>query len=220
MTRSLCGYYRSSAAYRVRIALNIKGLDYEYLPVNLMPGVSEQQSESYLAVNPQGRVPFYSDDQVAIGQSPAILDYLEERYPQTPLMPTDLAARALVRQLSNLVACDIHPLNNLSVLQTLKQNFGANDAAVNRWYHRWVLDGFKAFEVLAAKTAGTYCFGDNVTMADIYLVPQVWNARRFGVPLDDFPTIVRVDAACNELDSFSLAAPEQQPDAPQAASNN
>lgn len=216
MTLQLCGYYRSSAAYRVRIALGLKELAYDYVPVNIMPGVDEQRGEAYLAVNPQGRVPFFQDEKIAIGQSPAILEYLDEAYPKVPLLPTDLAARALVRQLASLIGCDIHPLNNLSVLQTLKQSFGANDAAVNRWYHRWITEGFTAFEQLVGRTAGVYCFGDTPSMADVYLVPQVWNARRFNVPLEEFPNIVRIDAACNELEAFINAAPENQPDAPKA----
>lgn len=210
----LYGYFRSSAAYRVRIALALKGLSFENIPVNLVPGVSEQRSEAYRAVNPQGRVPFYEDGAVAISQSPAILEYLEETYPDVPLLPNGTADRAIVRQLASLVGCDIHPLNNLSVLQTLKHDFDASQSAVDAWYHKWILEGFAAFEALISKTAGAYCYGDAPTLADIYLVPQVWNARRFKVPLEAFPTIVRVDKACNELAAFIEAAPENQPDAP------
>lgn len=210
----LYGYFRSSAAYRVRIALALKGLSFESIPVNLVPGVSEQLGEAYRAVNPQGRVPFYEDGAVAISQSPAILEYLEETYPEVPLLPNGTADRAIVRQLASLVACDIHPLNNLSVLQTLKHDFDASQSAVDAWYHKWILEGFAAFEALISKTAGTYCYGNAPTLADIYLVPQVWNARRFKVPLEAYPTIVRVDKACNELSAFIEAAPEKQPDAP------
>ncbi len=210
----LYGYFRSSAAYRVRIALALKGLSFENIPVNLVPGVSEQLSEAYRAVNPQGRVPFYEDGAVAISQSPAILEYLEETYPDVPLLPNGTADRAVVRQLASLVGCDIHPLNNLSVLQTLKRDFDASQSAIDVWYHKWIVEGFSAFEALIAKTAGAYCYGDAPTLADIYLVPQVWNARRFKVPLEAFPTIVRVDKACNELAAFIEAAPENQPDAP------
>lgn len=211
----LYGYYRSSAAYRVRIALGLKGLTFENIPVNLVPGVSEQKSDTYRAVNPQGRVPFYEDGAVAISQSPAILEYLEETYPDVPLLPNGTADRAVVRQLASLVGCDIHPLNNLSVLQTLKHDLKADQAVVDAWYRKWIVEGFEALEVLLAKSAGKFCFGDTPTLADIYLVPQVWNARRFNVPLDAFPTIVRVDETCNEMDAFIAAAPENQPDAPQ-----
>ncbi len=210
----LYGYFRSSAAYRVRIALALKGLDCDNIPINLVPGVSQQRSADYLAINPQGRVPFFSDGNTAISQSPAILEYLEEVYPQVPLLPSDATGRATVRQLASLVACDIHPLNNLSVLQALKAGFGADEAAVQQWYHRWIIDGFTAFETLIKGTAGQFCYGDMPTFADIYLVPQLWNARRFNTPLDAFPEIGRIDDNCNALDAFQSAAPENQPDAP------
>ena len=210
----LYGYFRSSAAYRVRIALALKGLEFENVAVNLKPGTSEQRSAEYLALNPQGRVPLFIDDDVTISQSPAILEYLEEAYSDVSLLPADAGGRATVRQLASLVACDIHPLNNLSVLQALKGDLGADDAAVQKWYDRWVIDGFTAFETLLKDTAGHYCFGDTLTLADVYLVPQVWNARRFNTSLDAFPEIVRIDAACNSLNAFRAAAPEQQPDAP------
>ncbi len=212
----LYGYFRSSAAYRVRIALALKGLEYENIPINLAPGTSAQRSAAYLAINPQGRVPFFQDGDVAISQSPAILEYLEETYPAVPLLPVDAASRATVRQLASLIACDIHPLNNLSVLQALKADFRADDVAVRQWYHRWIVDGFAAFEALLQATAGRYCFGDTPTLADVYLVPQLYNARRFDAPVDDFPIIVRVDAACNRLAAFQTALPENQPDAPNA----
>ena len=214
--RTLFGYFRSSAAYRVRIALGLKGLGYTYEAVNLKPGVSEQKSDAYLKLNPQGRVPFFVDGDVRIGQSPAILEYLEETCPEPALLPKDAAARAYVRQLSNLVACDIHPLNNLSVLTRLKDQFGANEAATNDWYRHWITVGFTALEktLVAADTTGRFCYHDAPGMADVYLVPQMWNARRFGVDVDAFPTLVRIDAACNELEAFKNAAPECQPDTP------
>ena len=209
----LYDYFRSSAAYRVRIALALKGLESEAVSINLKPGVSEHKSESYRAINPQGRVPYLVDGDVALGQSPAILEYLEEAYPEPPLLPVSLADRAMVRQLANIIACDIHPLNNLSVLLKLKQTFSADEATVNAWYSDWIIQGFQAFEALIANKQGAYCFGDVPTFADIYLVPQVYNARRFNVPLDAFPSIVRVDATCNKLAAFQKALPENQPDA-------
>ena len=210
----LYGYFRSSAAYRVRIALALKGLVFENVAVNLKPGVSEHRSADYIAVNPQGRVPFFTDGDLAIGQSPAILEYLEETYPDVPLLPAESADRAVVRQLASLIGCDIHPLQNLSVLQRLKGEHGADADIVAEWVRHWITQGFTAFEALIKDTAGTYCFGDTVTLADVYLVPQLYNARRFETPLDGFPEIVRIDAACNALDAFRVAAPEQQPDAP------
>ncbi len=210
----LYGYFRSSAAYRVRIAFALKGLDFDNIPVNLKPGVSEQLGEQYRAMNPQGRVPFFRDGAVEISQSPAILEYLEETHHGIPLLPAGTADRAVVRQLANLIGCDIHPLQNLSVLQRLKGEFDATAEDVADWVRHWVSEGFKAFEALVEDTSGTYCFGDAPTLADVYLVPQVYNARRFETPLEAFPNIVRIDAACRELDAFRVAAPENQPDMP------
>lgn len=212
--RALYGYYRSSAAYRVRIALNLKGLEFEHRPVDLKPAVRGQHDPAYREVNPQGRVPFLVDGEVALAQSPAILEYLEEAYPQMPLLPEDLGDRGRVRQMAALVGCDVHPLDNLSVLQYLKGPLGQEKAAVDRWYAHWILEGFRALEVWVERWGGRYCFGDQVTLADLYLVPQVYNARRFEVPLEAFPNLVAVDARCRELPAFQEAAPEVQPDAP------
>lgn len=214
--RTLYGYFRSSAAYRVRIALGLKGLDYKYEAVNLMPGVSEQKSDAYRAINPQGRVPYFVDGDVKLSQSPAILEYLEEVYPATPLLPEGAVNRAYVRQLANIIACDIHPLNNLSVLMKLKAEFGADDAATKKWYADWITEGFTALEKIVSTNAhtGRFSFGDTPGLADVYLAPQMWNARRFEVDTAAFPTLVRIDAACNTLEPFKNAAPENQPDAP------
>jgi maleylacetoacetate isomerase len=214
--RKLYGYYRSSAAYRVRIALGLKGLAFDSVPVNLVPGVSEQKSANYMALNPQGRVPFLEDGDIALSQSPAILEYLDEAYPDVPLLPADIDERARVRQLSNLVACDIHPINNLSVLQRLKSQFDADDEATQIWYRHWITEGFTALEELLSsqEETGRFCHGDAPTLADVYLVPQVWNAHRFKVDMEAFPTIGRIYDACNEIDAFRAAAPEKQPDAP------
>lgn len=214
--RKLYGYYRSSAAYRVRIALALKGLEYEHIGVNLLPGVSEQLSEDYLALNPQGRVPYFIDGDVSISQSPAILEYLDEAYPDTPLLPADIDERARVRQLVNIIACDTHPLMNLAVTQFLKGTYGVEQDGVMTWYQHWMPEGFRAFEaVLATSTdTGRFCHGDEPGMADLYLVPQLYNARRFNIPLGEYPNIERIDAACSELNAFKVAEPENQPDAP------
>jgi len=217
--RKLYGYWRSSAAYRVRIALGLKGLSYDTVAINLKPGVSEHKSERYTSLNPQGRVPFLIDGEVSLSQSPAILEYLEENYVDVNLLPSDIDERARVRQLSNLIGCDIHPLNNLSVLQRLKSQFGASEEETQAWYQHWIIEGFTALEALlqGAKETGKFCHGNTPTLADVYLIPQVWNARRFGVDLTPFPTIVQIDAACNEITAFKEAAPEVQPDAPKTS---
>ncbi|GHF26889.1 maleylacetoacetate isomerase [Kordiimonas sediminis] len=214
MSRILYGYYRSSAAYRVRIALNLKGLDYEHVSVNLKPGEDGQKQAEYVALNPQGRVPFFIDGDVKIAQSPAVLEYLEEVYPETPLLPEAAADRAFIRQIVNIIACDIHPLNNLSVLQRLKGDFSASDQDIAIWYHHWIKEGFQAIEKLSKNTSGEFLFGDDPTLADVYLLPQIWNAERFKTALDDFPTLLSIRDNANKLQAFIDAAPENQPDTP------
>ena len=202
-------YFRSSAAYRVRIGLNLKGLAYEPVLIHLTR--REQVQPDYLAVNPQGRVPALDLGGEVLTQSPAILEYLEEVYPDPPLLPSDPLRRAKVRAACALIACDIHPLNNLSILSYLKHNFGQEQAAIDAWYVHWVAEGFKALEQMLSP--GPFAFGDKPSLADVYLVPQLYNARRFKVPLEPFPKIVAADAACNEIEAFQAAAPERQPDA-------
>ena len=209
----LYNYFRSSAAYRVRIALNLKGLAFEYIPVHLTKG--EQRSERYVAINAQALVPTLVDDAVTLPQSLAIIEYLDERFPQPPLLPATPAARARVRAIALAIACDIHPLNNLRVLQYLTRTLAVSEDAKNAWYRHWIGIGLGALEAQLANDAatGAHCHGDVPTLADICLVPQLANARRFGIALDAYPTLLRIDANCHKLDAFAAAAPEAQPDA-------
>ena len=208
----LSSYFRSSAAYRVRIALNLKGLAYETVSVHLTKDGGHQFRPEYKAVNPQARVPALTlDSGEVLTQSLAIIDYLDETHPTPPLLPSDPVERAQVRAAAQLIACDIHPLNNLAPLKYIKASLGKDQAAIDAWYHHWILVGFEALE--AALRPGPYAFGANVTVADICLVPQVANARRLKVPLERFPKIVAVDAACLKLPAFDKARPENQPDA-------
>jgi maleylacetoacetate isomerase len=215
MTAKLYNFWRSSAAYRVRIALNLKGITHELVPISLLKDGGEHRTAEYRALNPQGFVPFYDDGKVATGQSLAIMEYLEETQPEPPLLPSGAADRVFVRAFANLICCDIHPVNNLRVIQYLEHGFGADQATRDDWYRHWIREGFTAAETLAARTAkrGMYVLGDLPTMADVCLVPQMYNARRFELPLDAFPRLVAVDAACRELDAFARAAPERQADA-------
>ena len=213
----LYGYWRSSAAYRVRIALNLKGISAEQLSVHLVRDGGEQHKAAYTALNPLELVPTLTlDDELdmdALSQSLAIIEYLDEIHPQTPLLPASALERAHVRAMALTVACEIHPLNNLRVLQYLTQTLGVDEAAKNTWYHHWVASGFAALETLLIRHSGRYCFGDTVTLADLCLVPQVYNAQRFNVDLTPYPNIMRVWAECNQLEAFANAAPERQADA-------
>src|SRR6478735_7965197 len=208
----LYGYFRSSAAYRVRIALNLKNLGYEQQSVHLTRDGGWQWSEEYRAVNPQKRVPALAlDSGEILIQSLAIIEYLDEVHPQPPLLPKDPIERAKVRALAQVIACDIHPLNNVGPLRHLKNELGQDQAKIDAWYHHWVAEGFDALEALIEP--GPYAFGNTVTLADICLVPQMYNARRLKVPLERFPKLVAVDAACAKLAAFEQARPENQPDA-------
>lgn len=213
----LYGYWRSSAAYRVRIALNLKGISAEQFSVHLVRNGGEQHKAAYIALNPLELVPtLVVDDELdvdALSQSLAIIEYLDEIHPQSPLLPASALERAHVRAMALTVACEIHPLNNLRVLQYLTQTLGADDTAKNTWYHHWVASGFTALETLLTRHSGRYCFGNAVTLADLCLVPQVYNAQRFNVDLTPYPNIMRVWAECNQLEAFANAAPERQADA-------
>jgi len=214
MAVKLYTYWRSSAAYRVRIALNLKSIDYESIPISLKPGDDEQRKDEYRAMNPQMLVPFFDDGKVAIGQSMAILEYLEEAYPQMPLLPDAEPSRSKVRAFCNAIACDIHPLNNLRVLKYLSDELDVSDKQKSDWYAHWIVEGFRACEQMSVRYAhdGPYAFGKDITLADALLVPQMYNARRVRVPLDEYPRLVAVADACNEVQAFQDAAPENQPD--------
>ena len=208
----LYSYFRSSAAYRARIALNLKGITYETMPVHLIKDGGHNRRPEYRAVNPQMRVPaLVAPGGDVLIQSLAIIEYLDETHPEPPFLPKDPIARAKVRGLAELIACDIHPLNNTSPLRYLKNQMGQEQSAIDAWYHHWVTEGFEALEALLQPSP--YCCGSAVTIADIFLVPQVNNARRLKVPLDKFPKIVAIEAACLALPAFDRARPENQPDA-------
>lgn len=202
----LFDYFRSSASYRVRIALNLKGMEYERVAVNLLDG--GQKDPAYRAINPQGLVPALEIDGRTLVQSLAIVDYLDSTRPDPPLVPSDPADAAHVRALALTVACDIHPLNNLRVLKYLSGPLRQAQEARDSWYRHWVSEGLGALEAMAAPRAGRFLFGDSPTLADICLVPQMFNARRFEVPLDDYPALVRADAEANRLQAFAAAHPD------------
>ena len=203
----LFDYFRSSASYRVRIALNLKGVDYDSVPVNLVEG--GQKGPDYRAINPQGLIPALEIDGRTLVQSLAIVDYLEATRPDPPLLPADPADCAHVRALALIVACDIHPLNNLRVLKYLSGPLDRPQEARDDWYRHWVSEGFAALEAMAAPRSGRFLFGDSPTLADLCLVPQMFNARRLETPLEAYPTLVRADAEANRLDAFAAAHPER-----------
>ena len=204
----LYDYWRSSAAYRVRIALNLKGVEYESRQVDLRE--DEHKSTEFRAVNPQALVPALEIDGHRLTQSLAIINYLDLRYPNQPLLPASALERAHVVAMAMAIACDIHPLNNLRVLKYLKNELGQPQEAVDTWYRHWVSEGLAGLEGLAAPRAGKFLFGDAPTGADVCLVPQLYNARRFDVPLDDYPTLLRADENADKLDAFVKAHPENQ----------
>ncbi len=207
----LHGYWRSGAAYRVRIALALKGLAYETQGHDLRTGA--QKAADYVALNPQGMVPALQIDGAVLTQSPAILEWLEETHPQPPLLPDDALGRARVRAMAALIACDIHPLNNLRVGKSLREDFGADQAAVDAWAAHWIVPGFTALEALVERDGQGWCFGDTPTLADACLIPQIYSAHRFNVPLDSFPGLLAIDAAAQAHPAFIAAHPDRQPDA-------
>ena len=208
----LYNFFRSSTSHRLRIALNLKGITTDYVAVNLR--VDEQQNDDFRVVNPQQLVPALDTGDKVMIQSPAIIEWLEEKYPTPALLPQGADARAHVRALAAIVGCDIHPINNRRILQTLRKTFGANEEAVNAWCDTWISDGFDAYEALIAAdpSRGRFSYGDIPGMADVYLIPQVESARRFNVDMNRWPLISAIDKACGELEVFQKAAPMVQPD--------
>jgi maleylacetoacetate isomerase len=212
----LYGYWRSTAAYRVRIALELKGLTWENRPVHLVRDGGEQHAAGYRSINPQELVPALVDGERVFTQSLAIVEYLDETHPEPPLLPVDPRGRARVRALAQTMACDVHPLGNLRMLQALEQRFGATEAQRADWNRHWMALGFAAFEAQLADNVatGAFCHGDTPGLADLCLVPQIYNAMRWQLPMEPYPNVRRIHAACMELPAFQAALPERQPDAP------
>lgn len=208
-------FFRSSASYRVRIALNFKGVSYEQAPIHLRRSGGEQFTAAYKAVNPQALVPALEDNGKILTQSLAIIEYLEDKYPRPPLLPADPADKALVRGMALIIACEVHPIQNLRVLNYVKKEYNQTDDQVNRWAQHWINLGLTALEqlIVAQPNHGKFCFGDTPTLADICLVPQLGNARRYGSDLSQYPNILGVEKNCMTLPAFVNAAPEKQPDA-------
>ena len=210
----LYGYYRSSATYRLRIILNAKGLDWDYQAVNLLEG--EQSTAEFKALNPLGLVPILDTGDATLAQSPAIAEYLEERFPEPALLPSDPVDRARVREMMHVVGCEIHPLQNIGVLMHVKKTYSLDDAALQAWGRKWIDRGFSALEILARERSsdGQFSYGDSLTHADVWLIPQLFNAHRFEMDLTPYPTLVSIDQHCQTLDAVAAAHPSRQPDAP------
>ena len=213
MALQLYTYFRSSAAYRARIALKYKGLDYEPISVHLRR--KEHRADAYRQLNPQALVPALDDDGMIIPQSLAMIEYLEEIQPEPALLPSSPQDRATVRAMAQLIACEIHPLCNLRILVYLKDQLDQDEAHVDAWYRHWIAEGFGSLETMISRNSGDgeHCFGSSITLADVCLVPQVLNARRFGCDLEPYPALLRVDAALSEQDVFAATHPSRQPDA-------
>jgi len=209
----LYGYWRSSAAYRVRIAMHFKGLTFDSIPVHLVKDGGQQHSEDYVALNPNHLVPTLVDEDVTLNQSIAIIDYLDQKYPEIGLYPKELVAKAIVQAMALDIACEVHPLNNLRVQQYLVKQLGVDDKQKLSWVNDWMATGFKAFEQTLARHSGQYCYQDRITIADLCLIPQVYNAQRFGIDMTPYPNINRVVENCLAHPAFIAALPENQSDA-------
>ena len=207
----LYSFFRSSASWRVRICLALKGIHYEVIPINLRD--TDRDLPQYRALNPQGFVPTLVTEEGAMSQSLPIVEYLETMYPEPPLLPRNPGARATVQAMAALIACDIHPLNNLRVLNYLRKTLGHDEAQITAWYQHWVHEGLQALESMVAAHGGLYCFGDRVSLADICLVPQFYNARRFAVDVTRYPALLAIDSRLQSLPAFANSAPEMQIDA-------
>jgi maleylpyruvate isomerase len=212
----LHGYWRSTASYRVRIALSLKGVEFEQATHDLRRG--EQRAEAFLALAPLGLVPALEVEGQVLTQSLAIIEWLEERYPAAPLLPSTPNDRAIVRAMADIIACDIHPLNNLRILQALRLDFGASEDQVNAWIRSWIAAGFSALERMVERHGGAFCFGDAPSLADCVLIPQIYSARRFGADVADYPRLVAIDTRAAALPAFAAAHPAGQPDADQPLS--
>lgn len=213
MAIRLYSYWRSTAAYRVRLALALKGIDCDIVPISLLPGLSEHRNSDYERRNPQMLVPFLEDGDIEVAQSMAILEYLEERYGGVALLPESMGLRASVRSFCQSICCDIHPLNNLRVLRYLGERLDLPKEQRDAWYAHWIHEGFRSAERTAMSHTGDYVFGDKISMADVCLIPQMYNAHRFNVPLDDYPELLSIEKRCLQMPAFDNAIPERQPDA-------
>ncbi|KRP18412.1 MAG: maleylacetoacetate isomerase [SAR92 bacterium BACL16 MAG-120619-bin48] len=210
---NLYSFFRSSAAYRVRIALNLKGLEYDQIPVHFRKDGGQHRSPMFLNLNPQGLLPVIDDNGFVLQQSLAIIEYLDEQYPETSrLVPRATRDRAVVRAMSQMVACDLHPLNNLRVLNYLRQDMGQSEESIGAWYRHWVRETLGPLEELVGQHGGACCFGDEISLVDVCIVPQLYNARRFDCDVDSFPHVIAIDKHLRELPPFAAAAPEAQPD--------